>query len=304
MTARAVKAQAANLGFDACGIARAEPVDAEAVARHDRWIAKGCHDTMEWAARWRDVRNDPRLLLEGAQSLIVLALNYFPARFQPPEAPQVAAYAYGRDYHKVLRRMMRPLARWLEAAGHATRLCVDSAPLRERYWAQRAGVGFVGRNNQLIIPGRGAYFFLGTIVTTAPLEADEPCKLQCPDGCRRCEEACPAAALHDGEAVDARRCLSCLTIEHQGPLPSGTDLLLGQRIFGCDECLKACPFNRHATATAVDDFAPGDALLTLTRAGLAAMDEARFDALFGHTPLRRAGLAALRRNMGLTGNLG
>ena len=297
MTAQTVKTLAASIGFDACGIARAQAVDAEAIARHDRWIAEGRHDTMEWAARWRDVRNDPRLLLEGARSLIVLALNYFPKRFQPLEAPQIAAYAYGRDYHKVLRRMMRPLARLLEDAGHAMRLCVDSAPLRERYWAQCAGLGFVGRNNQLIIPGRGAYFFLGTIVTTAVLEPDKPCTLHCPDGCRRCEEACPAGALHDGEAVDARRCLSCLTIEHQGPLPPGTTSLLGHRVFGCDECLKACPFNRHATPTTIDDFAPSDAFLALTDKDFATMDQARFDALFGHTPVKRAGLAALRRNL-------
>lgn len=299
MTARAVKTLAMSLGFDACGIARAGAVDEEAVARYDRWIAEGRHDTMEWAVRWRDVRNDPRLLLEGARSLIVVALNYYPARFQPPEAPQVAAYAYGRDYHKVLRRMVKPLVRALEAEGHAARVCVDSAPLRERYWAQRAGLGFVGRNNQLIIPGRGAYFFLGTIVTTALLDTDEPCRLQCPEGCHRCEEACPAHALHEGEAVDARRCLSCLTIEHRGPLPPGTAAVLGNRVFGCDECLKACPMNRHATATTVSEFAPGDALLSLTSDTLVALDEARFDALFGHTPLRRAGLAALRRNLGL-----
>ena len=285
---------ARELGFDACGIAAAGPVDAEAAARYDRWIAQGHHDTMEWAARWRDVRDDPRLLLDGARSLIVVALNYRPQRFQPPQAAQVAAYAYGRDYHKVVKQMLRPLARHLEAAGHRTRMCVDSAPLRERYWAVQAGVGFVGINNQLIIPGRGSYFFLGTLLTTLPLPPDEPCTLTC-RGCRACVEACPGHALSDdGSAVDARRCLSCLTIEHEGPLPTWAGKVMGNHLMGCDECLKCCPHNARAVPTAVERFAPPEALFTLTGKQLEEMTEDEFLALFGHTPMRRAGLARLR----------
>ena len=295
-----IKSQAASLGFDACGFAAATPVDDEAVARYDRWIELGHNGCMQWAAGHRDLRRDPSLLLEGAQTVISLALNYYPTRFQPPEAMRVAYYAYGRDYHEVLREKLTELAHFIEQITHcATRPCVDSAPIRERYWAQRAGIGFSGRNNCLILPGKGSYFFLGEIVTTAQLPPDEPCELSCGD-CGRCIEACPSGALTGDGAVDASRCLSCLLIEnHDEQLPDWVGEVVGDKVVGCDECQLCCPHNVHAVATTVEDFAPADAVMTLTRDRIAQMTSGEFKRTFAHSAISRLRHKTLRRNADL-----
>jgi len=295
-----IKSQARSLGFDACGFAAAAPVDDEAVARYDHWLAQGRHGCMQWAAGHRDLRRDPSLLLEGAQTVISLALNYYPARLQPSSALRVAYYAYGRDYHEVLREKMTLLATLIEQMTHcATRPCVDSAPIRERYWAQRAGIGFVGRNNCLILPGKGSFCFLGEIVTTAQLPPDEPCTLTCGD-CGRCVEACPSGALQDEGAADCRRCLSCLLIEnHDDELPDWVGGAIGRRVVGCDECQLCCPHNAHAVATGVADFAPTQAVMTLTRERIEGMTGGDFRRTFAHSAIARLRLKTLRRNAAL-----
>ncbi len=252
---------------------------------------------MEWAARHLDVRDDPGLLLAGARSIIMVAMNYYPQRLQPREAPQFALYAYGRDYHEVMRdRLQRLAARVHELAGECeTRCCVDTAPLRERYWATEAGIGFVGRNNNLIIPHRGSYFFLGAIVTTAQLQPDEPCRLGCGD-CDACVRACPGQALSNGGAVDATRCLSCLTIESRDPLPEWAEEALGNRVYGCDECQRVCPHNRHPVPTTVAELQPSDEFLGLTARQIMSMDQPTFSRIFAHSAVKRAKLAGLQRN--------
>lgn len=291
--------QAHALGFEACGVARAHPVDRQAVSRYDRWLAQGRNGCMEWAARHRDLRDDPEGLLPGARSVIVVAMNYYPAKTQPSEAPQFAYYAYGRDYHEVVRSRLMSLAAWLEQKSPCrTRVCVDSAPIRERYWAQQAGLGFIGLNNALILPGRGSYYFLGIVLTTLELEPDVPCELSCGE-CRACIEACPAGALTGEGAVDARRCLSCLTIEHRGELPRWVGGVLGRRVFGCDECQKCCPHNRHAKPTTIPELQPTDDFLALTRERIIQMQQAEFSRLFSHSAVRRAKLAGLQRNANL-----
>ena len=296
-----IKSQATSLGFDACGFAAAAPVDDEAVARYDRWIELGHNGCMQWAAGHRDLRRDPSLLLDGAQTVISLALNYYPTRFQPPEAMRVAYYAYGRDYHEVLREKLTELAHFIEQITHcATRPCVDSAPIRERYWAQRAGLGFIGRNNCLIIPGKGSYFFLGEIVTTAQLPPDEPCMLSCGD-CGRCIEACPSGALTGDGAADASRCLSCLLIEnHDEQLPDWVAQVVDDKVVGCDECQLCCPHNAHAVATTVADFAPADAVMSLTRDRIAQMSAGDFKRTFAHSAISRLRHKTLRRNADLS----
>ena len=162
MDSERIKQVARELGFDACGIARANRIDDEAAQRYVQWLDDGKNGCMEWAQNHQQVRENPELLLEGARSVIVVAMNYYPQVFQPKEAPQFAYYAYGRDYHEVMKQRLWKLGEAIEReTGHKSRACVDSAPLRERYWAQQAGVGFQGWNNQLIIPGKGSYFFLG-----------------------------------------------------------------------------------------------------------------------------------------------
>lgn len=292
-----IKARAQELGLDACGIARVHAVDSEAAMRYRRWLDENANGCMEWAARYCDVRDNPALLLDGAQSIIMVAMNYYPARLQPHDAPQFALYAYGRDYHEVMRdRLQRLAATVTQLTGAATRCCVDTAPLRERYWAVQAGLGFIGRNNALILPGKGSYFFLGAIVTTAQLQPDPPCTLTCGD-CGACERACPGNALHSGMPVDARRCLSCLTIEYRGPLPQWTRKVLGNRVYGCDECQRCCPHNRNAKPTQVAELQPSEAFLSLTASDINQMDQTEFSRLFAHSAVKRTKLAGLQRNL-------
>ena len=290
-----IRAEALRLGFDACGFARAEVVDAEARQWYDSWIATGRNHCMDYASRYSDVRSDPRLLLHGARTVISLALGYFPAVLQDRDSPQFSFYAYGRDYHEVVRTKLWALAAHIKKEhGGDFRVCVDTAPLRERYWAQQAGIGFVGRNNQLILPGRGSYFFLGFIITTLELPADEPCRLNC-DGCGRCVAACPAHALDREGAVDARRCLSCLSIEYRGELPP--DLSFGPRVYGCDTCQKVCPHNSAAVACCIDEFAPSSDFLALNHDAIAQMSPDEFRRLFRNSAVRRASLEMLKRNL-------
>lgn len=263
---------------------------------------------MEWAARHRELRDDPEGLLPGVKSVVVVAMNYYPPRLQPDDAPQFAYYAYGRDYHEVMKQRLWQLAAAIEQMSPCqTRCCVDSAPIRERYWAQEAGLGFIGLNNALILPGHGSYYFLGIILTTLELEPSftppssggarrgyNPC-----GECRACIAACPSGALSGDGAVDARRCLSCLTIEHHGELPQWVAGVLGNRVFGCDECQKCCPHNRHAQPTTVTELHPSDDFLALTRECLAQMDQAEFSRLFSHSAVKRAKLAGLKRNLSL-----
>ncbi len=295
----AVRSMALSLGFDACGFARAEPVEQWAVEAYDNWIAAGHNDCMDYATRYRDVRNDPRLLLEGAKTVISVAINYLPPRRQPADAPQFALYAYGRDYHEVVKERLFRLAAFVEnETGCASRPCVDTAPIRERYWAQRAGIGFVGRNNTLILPGRGSFFFLGELVTTLELEPDEPCRVSC-GNCRRCEISCPGGALHNGIALDARQCLSCQLIERRGELPEWVSKVVGNRVYGCDTCQLVCPHNSNVLPTTVPDFSPSEELLSLTRCDMAEMTPSQFRHLFAHSAVRRTRLDGLRRNANL-----
>ncbi|UKI42995.1 MAG: DUF1730 domain-containing protein [Porphyromonadaceae bacterium] len=210
-----IKAEALRLGFDAVGFAHAAPVSHEAAKAFTQWIAEGKHDCMQWTTNYTDLRLDPTRLVEGAQTVISLAVNYLPQQIQEADAPQVARYAYGSDYHEVVRDMARQLAAYIkERTGHESRVCVDSAPILERYWAQQAGLGFIGLNTLLIIPQRGSFFFLCELVTTLPLTPDAPCTLTCGD-CHACERRCPGGALSGGVLDALPCCLSCQTIENR-----------------------------------------------------------------------------------------
>lgn len=287
-----VIAAAREAGAVAAAFAPCEPVEDTAVAVYDAWIARGAHAGMDYLERYRDIRNDPRMLLEGAKSILCCAFPY--AQPDGRRSPLFSDYAVGDDYHEVLRKRLAPVAVLMEQTvpGSATRICVDTAPIRERYWAARAGIGFIGLNNQLIVPGVGSKVFLAEILWTAETTFGEPLAGDC-GACGACVKACPDNALDGMGSIDCRRCISYLTIEHRGDLPD--DLRLDGRIYGCDICQDVCPHNRHA-APALPEFVCRDSIMSLDRDRIAAMTQAEFSAVFTHSAVKRAKLAGLRRN--------
>ena len=269
------------------------PVQTAAVDDHSRWIAQHRHASMTYMEKYADVRANPELLLPGARSMLIALFPYFTD--EPLQLP-VALYARGEDYHEVVRRRLSDVAKLLPGE---TRVCVDTAPLRERYWAARAGLGFIGRNNQLIAGELGSYFFIGTILCTAPLPREihgitTPPSGNC-ENCRRCIDACPGKALSENGAVDARRCLSYLTIEHRGEFIDGTDL--HGCLYGCDVCQRVCPHNANARPTPIPEFHPSPLLQGLTMQRLANFTPGDFAATFRHSAIRRTKLAGLLRNL-------
>ena len=290
--ARRLPALLKEAGAAAWGIADCtDGVDAADTAAYTRWLERGCHAGMDYMARNRDVRTTPALLLPGARSMICCAFSYEP----PQPGTVIAAYALGTDYHEVIRSRLGQVARAMEeATGCQTRVCVDTAPLRERYWASKCGVGFRGLNGHLIVPGKGSYILLGEILTTASLPSTPALDRDC-GMCRRCVAACPAGALQPDGTVDARRCLSYLTIEHRGPFPEGTEL--HGRLYGCDACAMACPHNACATGSeTVPELLRRPAVAALDAAAAAVMTQEQFSTIFTHSAIKRAKLAGLQRN--------
>ena len=284
-------AEAKRLGFYKIGFAKVRSVEKASASQYADWISVGCHGEMSYLDRYHDVRNNPQQLLPSAKTIIVCAASYYPAKKQSIEHPQIATYALGRDYHEVLRERLMLLA---DFVGGETRVCVDTAPLRERYWAVQAGVGFVGRNSQLIIPDAGSYFFLGEILTSIEFPADTPLTQSCLE-CGRCVDSCPGNAIIGNGAIDARRCLSYLTIEYKGDFPKGFSL--GNRLYGCDECQAVCPHNSTPIFTSIPDFEPSDELLSLDKKTISELTPELFSMIFRHSAIKRTKLAGLLRNL-------
>lgn len=295
--AEAIRAKALEIGFSACGFASVSDVP-EAVYQHwQRWIADGKHASMGYMEQHAALRRNPQGLLPDARTVISLALNYYPSVSIPAGNPRFARYAYGADYHDVMRRMMGELVEYIQSLQCCDcRCCCDTAPIFERYWAVQAGVGFVGRNSQLIIPGRGSYFFLGEVLTTLTLPQDKPLMSQCGD-CRKCVGACPVGAIGEDRSIDARRCISCQTIENRDAIPAEVAQRMGRRVYGCDTCQEVCPHNRHATPTHVAAFAPRAEFLTLTYQRMRALTQADFSRIFACSAVKRAKYQGLMRNV-------
>jgi len=307
LTAR-VKAEAKAAGFVRVGVAKAEALKEE--AEHlDAWLAAGHHGQMSWMARTASVRKDPRdpNMLENAKSVIVMAAPYVrPNGYEGPPPARIAKYAVGRDYHRVLTKRSRKVAGALLQAGFLARVAVDSKPVFERAWAERAGIGFVGKNCCLIIPGVGSHAFLACVVTTAPLVPDAPMSRHC-GSCTSCLDACPTGAFSQPRSLDARKCISYLTIEHHGTIPVEQRRALGPWVFGCDVCQDVCPYNQTSGAGegSLDAFEPGDRWKGVDAAQLLQMSEAGFRAFAEGSPLTRARHEGLARNAALVlGNRG
>src|SRR5580698_7783384 len=288
-----VRAKARELGFDAVAVARADVSLERDVERYEAFVAAGMHGEMKWLARHRDARArlDGDSILPGARSVVCLARRYqrppHRERDDPETARTIARYARGRDYHGFLRQRVRRLAafiRTLGSPGHpvsARPLC-DDAPVLERAWAARAGLGFVGKNGMLIVPGVGSMVLLGEVVTTLPLEPDAPFSERC-GSCTRCLDACPTQAFAAPFVLDARRCISYLTIEHRSAVEPSLREGVGEHLFGCDDCQTACPFNAGTTSRAPlwdedgDPFAPLERWSRLRLEQILSLDAASWE---------------------------
>ena len=323
-----IKVEAERLGFFACGIARAEPVDAETAAAVRGWISKGSQATMDYMANYTEKRLNPCLLVPGTKSIVSLAMNYAPAQTMPETEYQLAAYAYGQDYHDVMKAKLRQLAALIankfegendsevgENDGNSTaittpktnktseepageiRVFVDTAPVLERYWAQRAGLGWIGKNHQLIIPRAGSMFFLGEIFLPYEFDSyDSPMPSRC-GNCRRCIEACPTCAITDEWGFDSEKCLSYQLIENRGELSEQAKQSMGTTIYGCDRCQTACPWNKFATPNTTPEFQPKSELLAMTKADWHNLTIDEYRALFKGSAVKRVKFDGLKRNI-------
>ncbi|MBR7017452.1 MAG: tRNA epoxyqueuosine(34) reductase QueG [Prevotella sp.] len=314
-----IKAEAQRLGFFACGIAQATAVEETTAHSFREWLAQGYHAEMHYMENHLDKRLDPRLLMNGLKSIVCVALGYAPQQRIPDTEYQIAAYAYGHDYHDIVKEKLHALATFITTRTDESfqyRVFSDSAPVLERYWAVQAGLGWIGRHHQLIIPHAGSMFFLGELFLDIDLEYDQPIENRC-GTCRRCIDACPTGALtassslnhtsdlHNDEdhvltslqGFDAERCLSYQTIENRGDIPSTLAMKMGQTIYGCDRCLLACPWNRFAKPTQEPMLQPNEELLNMTKEQWNHLTEDDYRRLFKGSAVKRAKYSGLMRNI-------
>ena len=294
-----IKAKATELGFSACGVAKATHVGQEEEARLRRWLDEGRYAEMHYMANYLDKRLDPRLLMDGLKSIVSLAMNYAPRQRLATGEPQIAAYALGKDYHDVMKQRIHQLAAYLsELVGHELnyRAFVDSGPVIERYWAMQAGLGWIGKNQLLIIPKAGSEFFLGELFLDMELDYDHPMPNHC-GRCHHCIDHCPTHALADDHEFDAFLCLSYQTIENRGELSDDAKEKMGDFIYGCDRCQLACPWNRFAQPTAIPELKASDELLSMTRQRWEQLSVEDYRRLFKGSAVKRAKYAGLMRNI-------
>lgn len=294
-----VKNFARQLGFEYCGIARAVSLDEDA-RRLETWLSRGMHGEMRYMENHFELRVDPRKLVPGARSVITLLYNYYPAEQQRSDAPQVSKYAYGKDYHEVIRnRLNLFLSLIREHIGEVEgRGFVDSAPVLERSWAQRSGLGWIGKNGNLITRRMGSFFFIATLITDLRLEPDDAFAADFCGSCTRCIDACPTGAILPGRQVDGSRCISYFTIELKEKLiPAEYAGKFDNWMFGCDTCQDVCPWNRFSRPHESPDLRPLQEILQFSLNDWKELTEESFRQVFRHSPLRRTKWEGIRRNL-------
>ncbi len=311
--AESIKREAATLGFDAVGISRVEAMtdtapdspERERRRRLTEWLRLGYHGLMAWMAREPERRSDPTRVLPGCRSIVSLGLNYYSGHRadERPGFGRIARYAWGEDYHRVFSARLAALEDRIRrlAPDARTRAYVDTGPVMEKAWAEQAGLGWIGKHSNLVSPRFGSWLLLGEILTTLDLPADEPGADLC-GSCTLCIKACPTGAIAEAYVVDARRCIAYLTIELHKPgdaIPDDLAPKLGNRIFGCDDCLDVCPYNAQASPTSEPAFQPSPDTLAPNLEALSALDQQAFAARFRTSPIRRATHGGLRRNVAL-----
>ena len=299
----AIWAEAERLGFVACGFARADGADVAGIDLR-RWLEAGHHGTMGWMEERAHHRVSPQALWPEAKSAIALGMSYAPATNPLALADQadrarISVYAQGGDYHKTVKKALKALARFIvDAAPSELKVFVDTAPVMEKPLAQAAGIGWQGKHTNVVSREHGSWLFLGVILTELEFEPDAPAEqgVHC-GSCTRCLDACPTQAIGPEHRIDARRCISYLTIEHDGPIPLEFREAMGNRIYGCDDCLAVCPWNRFAEAAAANRaFLPRAELVAPSLADLLKLDDAAFREMFAGSPIKRIGRNRLIRN--------
>lgn len=294
-----IKAEALRLGFMACGISKAEFLEEEA-PRLENWLAKNHHGEMAYMGNHFDKRLDPRLIVDDAKSVVSLTLNYFPSAKQSDSGtPKISKYAFGTDYHSVIKEKLKELLAFIhdnigEVAG---RCFVDSAPVMDKAWAQKSGLGWRGKNSNLISKDAGSFFFLAELIIDLELDYDSPFVADHCGSCTRCIDACPTDAIVAPYTVDGSRCISYLTIELKNEIPSEFKGKMQNWMFGCDICQDVCPWNRFATPHNETAFEPALALLQLNKKDLIEMTTDVFQQVFKGSAVKRAKFTGLKRNI-------
>ncbi|MFZ1527433.1 MAG: tRNA epoxyqueuosine(34) reductase QueG [Ferruginibacter sp.] len=294
-----IKETAKRLGFDFCGIAKAGFLDEDA-KRLETWLSKGMQGSMQYMENHFDLRTDPSKLVPGARSVISLLYNYFPAEKQDAEAPKISKYAYGKDYHEVIRKKLHEFFSIIKnAIGEINgRGFVDSAPVLERSWAQKSGLGWLGKNGNLINKKQGSFFFIASLIVDIELEYDDPFQNDHCGSCNRCIDHCPTAAILPGKVVDGSKCISYFTIELKDALmPASMQGKFGNWMFGCDACQDVCPWNRFSIATAAQELKPLNEILHYNITDWEALTEENFKLIFKDSPLKRTKFAGIKRNL-------
>ena len=293
-----LKHHAKELGFTSVGISKAQHLDEEA-PRLEAWLKQDMHGEMAYMEGHFEKRLDPRRLLPGTKTVVSLLFNYHnPTPPSDPEAPRIAQYALGEDYHFVLKWKLKELLKWMKRdwGDVAGRVFVDSAPILERAWAAKSGLGWIGKNSLLLNKHHGSYFFLAEMLLDVDIEPDAPVTDHC-GSCTRCIDACPTDAIVKPYVVDGSKCISYFTIELRGAIPEPVQGHMEDWMFGCDICQEVCPWNRHATPTTEPRFSPHPRLLDMTKADWSDLTEEVFKDVFKDSAVKRTGLAGLTRNI-------
>ena len=292
-----IKNEAHRLGFDFCGVSKADFLEEEA-SKLEKWLLQNKHGKMSYMQNHFDMRLDPRKLVPGAKSVISLLYNYYTDIKQDPEVPKISKYAYGVDYHFVIKEKLKELLYFInENIGEIDgRVFVDSAPVLERAWAQKSGLGWVGKNTNIINRQSGSFFFIAELISDLELTADGPIEDYC-GTCTRCIDACPTNAIIQPYVVDGSKCISYFTIELKEEIPSEYNGKMDDWVFGCDVCQDVCPWNRFSKINSEKKFLPKEEMMQMTSKEWHEITEEVFKKLFQDSPVKRTGFKGLKRNL-------
>ena len=296
--ANLIKAKAKKFGFQSCGISRADFLEEDAKP-FESWLNKNYHGEMAYMENYFDKRVDPRLLVEGSKSVISVSYNYFPEEdLFGMDQLKISKYAYGEDYHDIIKEILREMVAELqEEIGHfQCRIFTDSAPILERSWARKAGIGWVGKNANLITKQTGSFYFLAEIICDLELQEDFETKDHC-GSCRKCIDACPTDAIVSDRVIDGSKCISYATIELKNEIPASFKDKMEDWMFGCDICQDVCPWNRFAKPHQQEKFTPNNLLSTLEKSDWKELTQELFSEIFRKSPVKRTKFAGLKRNI-------